>query len=65
MLLMINGKKYETKACNLAELVATKDNMPEYYALALNGEIISKVNFENTNLHDGDEIEIFVMMAGG
>lgn len=62
---IVNGKLVAAETDNLKDFLDSLPNMPEQYAISLNNEIVSKKNFATTCIHDGDEIEIFVMMAGG
>ncbi len=65
MQIKLNGKKVETQAKTIAELIATLPEKPSAFALVLNGQIIPKSDFNETLVNDGDNIEIFMLMAGG
>lgn len=70
MMLTVNGERRETASGNLAELWRTEtehlelDN-PKGYAIALNGALIRKDQWQSTALTDGDRVEIVRAVQGG
>jgi sulfur carrier protein len=70
MTLIINGEQRETASANLAEFwrqEASELNLtsPKGFAIALNGAVVRKDQWQNTPLADGDRIEIVRAIQGG
>lgn len=65
MKVQLNGKEVTTAAANLQELLKEIPDLPEYYAVARNDEIIPREKLADTPVADGDVIEVFSFMAGG
>ena len=70
MILSVNGEQRETASSNLAELWRAETEhlnleSPKGYAIALNGALIRKDQWQNTTITDGDRVEIVRAMQGG
>lgn len=70
MKLLVNGQSYESTSANLVDLWREKARdlnleSTKGYAMALNGALIRKDQWEITALADGDRIEIVRAMQGG
>ena len=70
MMLTVNGERRETASGNLAELWLKETehlnlDSPKGYAIALNGALIRKDQWQSTALSDGDRVEIVRAMQGG
>ncbi len=67
MKLIMNGKEK-----NLAEgltisqlLIEQKVKMPEMVSVELNGQILTRSEFESRTLNEGDKVEFLYFMGGG
>ena len=67
MRLTVNGeeKEFDETILNMKDFILSFNIKTRYFAVMLNGEIISKKLFEQTNLNDGDTVEIVHMVGGG
>jgi sulfur carrier protein len=68
MILIVNGnKKSFRERINLTELLDHLDLQTDRKGLALcvNMQVIPKDNWESTDLHEGDKIEIVIAAPGG
>ena len=70
MKLFVNGQSYESAATNLIDLWREKARdlnleSAKGYAMALNGALVRKDQWEITALVDGDRIEVVRAMQGG
>ena len=70
MIVTINGERRETASANLADLwrKETEDlnlESPKGYAIAVNGTLVRRNDWQHTTLADGDRIEIVRAMQGG
>lgn len=67
MKLKIQGKIEEvTENLTVTELLKEKDvEQPEMVSVELNGEILSREQFDTTKLKEKDEIEFLYFMGGG
>lgn len=67
MQLTINGKSrnFEVASFNVANLVQNLDLGGKRLAIELNGEIVPRSQFENTQLANGDQLEIVGAVGGG
>jgi sulfur carrier protein len=70
MILTVNGEQRETASGNLAELWRAETEhlnleSPKGYAIALNGALIRKDQWQNTTITNGDRVEIVRAMQGG
>jgi sulfur carrier protein len=70
MMLIINGQERECASYNLAEVWREETSgthlaSAKGFAIALNGAVIRKDQWQNTSIADGDRIEIVRAMQGG
>jgi sulfur carrier protein len=70
MTLIINGEQREAASANLAEFwqqetAALSLASPKGYAIALNGMVIRKSQWQSTALSNGDRVEIVRAIQGG
>ena len=64
-MISINGEKVEYGNISLFEYLESTQYDIRRIAVEINGEIITKAEYENTVLHDGDSIEIVSFVGGG
>ena len=67
MKIYVNGhqKNFEVTELCLTSLIEKLALNEKKFAIEYNGEIISKSNFSQTFLRDGDKLEIVVAVGGG
>jgi thiamine biosynthesis protein ThiS len=65
MNLIINGEPRTASAQTLSALVTELGMKPDRVAIELNREIISRDRWAQTNLKDGDQLEIVHFVGGG
>lgn len=66
MRLFINGEgKDYANVTMLAQLIAELGMKGDRVAVELNREIVSRAQWEETELHDGDRLEIVHFVGGG
>ena len=70
MRLTVNGQAREIEAADLAALFAhaaeeTGSADPQGVAIAVNGRVVRRRDWESTPIADGDRIEIVRAMQGG
>lgn len=67
MRLMINGKSTEVTDDNrtLADLITLPEWSGRLMIIERNGEIVSKENYKDTILSEGDRIELIHFVGGG
>ena len=69
MHLTVNGKPREVKASAealaLLELLAAFEINPRLVAVAINGDVIQKHEFDAASVRNGDAVEIVRMVGGG
>ncbi len=66
MKLIINGQERHFEAANnVAELVTALNIKGDRVAVELNREIVSRAQWEQTRLTDGDRLEIVHFVGGG
>ncbi len=63
-MITLNGKESKTYA-NLTELLEENQFRRERIAVEINGEIISKADYDTTPIKDGDIVEVVHFMGGG
>lgn len=63
-MITLNGKESKTYA-NLNELLEENKFRRELIAVEINGEIISKADYDTTPINDGDIVEVVHFMGGG
>jgi sulfur carrier protein len=67
MQLIINGKtrSFEATSFSVANLVTTLELEGKRLAIECNGEIVPRSQFADTQLADGDKLEIVGAVGGG
>ena len=67
MKLIINGEEVMTKdGLNVNELLVEHNvKMPEMVSVELNGQILRRNVFEDTQLNENDKVEFLYFMGGG
>ena len=65
MNLLINGENQRSLAETLSALVQSLGMKPDRVAIELNREIVPRDRWSQTNLHDGDRLEIVHFVGGG
>jgi sulfur carrier protein len=66
MTIIVNGEKHEAAgSMSLADAVALLTTAPAGVAAAVNGEVIRRTQWPQTQLSDGDEIEVVTATQGG
>lgn len=65
MKVRLNGQEYETDAKTVMALLKELNIHPERVAVELNLKIIRKRDYGNTEINDGDTIEVVSFVGGG
>jgi sulfur carrier protein len=65
MKLRLNGEERTSAAATLAGLVEELGMKADRVAVELNREIVPRAKWEQTELNDGDELEIVHFVGGG
>ncbi len=65
MNITINGQKKTASAPDIQGMLDAEGYKGKIVAVARNGEFVPRTEYANTNLQDGDEIEIVAPMQGG
>jgi len=65
MNVVINGEDRATPAATLSALVVHLGMKPDRVAIELNREIVARDRWPDTELHDGDRLEIVQFVGGG
>lgn len=63
--LIVNGERKEVRASTPRELLAELELEGEFFAVAVNRQVIAKARWNESVLHDGDSIEIVTPRQGG
>nr|WP_223285294.1 sulfur carrier protein ThiS [Paenibacillus sp. PL91] len=63
--LLINGRKEQTSAKTVEELVAQLGQQNKKLVIELNGVIVQRALWAETELQDGDSIELVHFVGGG
>ncbi|MBE5731268.1 MAG: sulfur carrier protein ThiS [Clostridiales bacterium] len=61
----VNGQELNIAGKTVAEYLATTNYDIRRIAVERNGDIVSKVKYDETVLHDGDSIEVVSFVGGG
>ena len=64
-MICINGEKIERAEILLSAYLEENRINPQRIAVELNGEILPKLQYDNTVLKDGDVVEIVNFVGGG
>lgn len=66
MNIKLNEEDVSIECTTLKELLELYvKELPVNYAVAINSKIIPKTEYENTLLHENDEVEIYSFVVGG
>jgi sulfur carrier protein len=66
MTIVVNGKpRLSAGPISLAEAVALLTTAPTGVAAAVNGEVVRRAAWPQTQLADGDEVEVVTAVQGG
>jgi len=66
MNIIINGKSQQlASAKNLSDIVSSFCKQPKHVITELNGAIVPSGQWAQTNLQDGDALEIVTFVGGG
>lgn len=66
MHLTINGQNREIcSSANLAELLCELEIGSPHCAVALNQQVVPRTQLDQTEIHDGDQVEIVHAVGGG
>ncbi|MDX1810031.1 MAG: sulfur carrier protein ThiS [Sulfurospirillaceae bacterium] len=65
MEITLNNNKIQTQAATIQNLIDSLNLKDHNIVVELNLQIIKKVNWAQTTLHKGDNIEIITFMGGG
>lgn len=63
--LTVNGERKQSRASTPRELLAELELEGEFFAIAVNRRVITKARWDETQLADGDSIEIVTPRQGG
>lgn len=63
--LTVNGERRSVHARTLRELLAELELEGEFFAIALNRRVVTRARWNETSLHDGDNVEIVTPRQGG
>lgn len=61
----INGEYLDVAGKTVAEYLATTNYDPKRIAVERNGEIVPKAQYGETELADGDSVEVVSFVGGG
>jgi sulfur carrier protein len=62
----VNGKPREIEGeTSLAAFLQAHGIDPRLVAVAINGDVIPKADYEDARVRDGDEVEVVRMVGGG
>lgn len=64
-MIIVNGENLDTHARTLSEYLRETGYNIAGVAVELNGSIIAKAEYDNTELKDGDKMEIVKFVGGG
>ena len=68
MELVINGQARTSQAANIAQLLAEEleqDHTRRGIAVAVNGQVVPRTEWENARINKGDRVEIVRALPGG
>ena len=65
-MIKVNGQELENvNEISLEEFLINKGYLVERVVVELNGDIIPKAQFNQTNIKDGDSLEVISFVGGG
>ena len=65
MNITLNGKSQQLTSKNLADIVSTFCKQSKHVITELNGTIVPSEKWPQTNLQDGDTLELVTFVGGG
>jgi sulfur carrier protein len=66
MRVTINGDEQALESgLTLSDLVAARGAEPRRVAIEVNAELVLRADYGNTEIHEGDRIEIVTFVGGG
>ncbi len=65
MKLTLNGEAHQTQAKNVSALIAELGLAGQAVAVEINQQVVPKKRHDQTNLNDGDKIELVTLVGGG
>lgn len=65
MQISLNGKAYEAKNGDTVATLLTEMELPKFFVVEHNKNIIYKESYAETALHEGDEVEVAAFCGGG
>ncbi len=65
MEIILNGTSTHTQATTLAELLAEQDVVTSGIAVAVDGKVIRRLEWDRTPLHDGTSVMVIRATQGG
>jgi sulfur carrier protein len=66
MTVVVNGEQHQAAGpMSLADAVALLTTAPSGVAAAVNGEVVRRAAWPQTQLADGDEVEVVTAVQGG
>ena len=65
MVLTVNGERQELDVSSVAALLAALGYEGDFYAVAVNQQVVRRAKWAETPLAEGDQIEILTPRQGG
>ena len=65
MVLTVNGERQDVEAGNVAALLDTLGYEGGFFAVAVNQDVVRRANWAETQLAEGDSVEILTPRQGG
>ena len=66
MHITLNGETQELQqAMLLSDFLASREDLPSNYAVAVNGGFVPRAAYSATSLGAGDDVELLIPMQGG
>ncbi|ADN76234.1 thiamine biosynthesis protein ThiS [Ferrimonas balearica DSM 9799] len=63
--IILNHQPHQTDATTLAALLASLGQDKPGVALAINGQVVPRRHWPETELNEGDRLDLFSVIAGG
>ena len=65
MVLTVNGERQQVEATNVAALLEALGYEGGFFAVAVNQDVVRRAKWAETQLADGDSVEILTPRQGG
>ncbi len=65
MKLIVNNQEKELSSRKISELIRELEIGEEFIAVAVNGKVVRRSNWQEIDLSDGDRIDIMSPVGGG